>query len=51
MSVAQHLDAAGALFDAHRNDQVNGLHKDLIEAQAHINSAVALASVSGNGTH
>ena len=44
MSVEEHLYAAGDLFEKHRTDQVNGLHKDLIEARAHTEAATALAS-------
>ena len=42
---SEHLDAAGALFDKHNRDHVNGLHKDLIQAQAHVSAAATLARI------
>ena len=38
MTVGEHLDAAGELFAKHASphDHVNGLHKDLIQATAHV---------------
>lgn len=43
MSPHEHLDAAGALFAKHAGDNANGLHKDLIEATAHVNAALVLS--------
>jgi hypothetical protein len=39
----QHLDAAGLLFAEHERCAVNGMHKDLIEAQAHALAATVPA--------
>jgi hypothetical protein len=47
-SVAEHLDAAQELF-AKAPLTANGLHRDLIEANAHVNAALALATKRSGG--
>lgn len=42
MTVAEHLDAAQAIFEA-TDPNVNGLHHGLIHAQLHMSAALALS--------